>query len=177
VQCNMCHRVENGVVSSEVVWQNTLIAQYDTTQDPYQAVSSSTELCQKCHKNEDAYLFKIDMGKASHTSMQCTDCHDAHSLQASCNDTLCHTDTLNPAKAITGHDAAHAKVDCVACHDASGLKVGPVEGGSTWSTLWNTTVGGIKITGQYVSHNLQLKVDCTRCHYTGNPWGLKPVSN
>ena len=25
----------------------------------------------------------------------------------------------------------------------------------------------------YVSHNLQREVDCARCHYAGNAWGLR----
>jgi hypothetical protein len=91
-------------------------------------------------------------------------------LQASC--TQCHpTATLSKS---AGHDANHANVDCWACHDASGLQVGPV--GSVqgeWSTLRTIVVGGVNITGKYVSHNLQRQVSCTRCHYAGNTWGLK----
>ena len=176
MECNICHRVENDNVGSQVVWLNAAIAQFDTTKDPYEAVATNTQLCEKCHKDTKTSFYKIDLGISAHTGKQCTVCHDAHSLKASCTATDCHATVLTPAKPIEGHDAAHANVNCVACHDASGLKVGPVEGQKTWLTFRTTEEQGKKSTNPYLSHNLQKKVDCARCHFTGNTWGLKAIT-
>ena len=176
IECNICHRVENGNVGSQVFWLNAAIAQFDTTKDPYEAVTSNTQLCEKCHKDSNPFFYKIDMGSTAHIGKQCTACHDAHVLKASCTAAGCHADILTPAKPIEGHDAAHANVNCVACHDASGLKVGPVEGQKTWLTFRTTEVQGKKSTSSYLSHNLQKKVDCARCHFVGNTWGLKAIT-
>jgi len=175
IECAMCHRVENGVSSAQIVWLNTLVEQYDTTKDPYEAVKTPTELCEKCHRDASAARYKRDLGRGPHSSFECTKCHDAHSTQASCAEP-CHADALK-AKAVAGHDAAHAVVHCVACHDASGLKVGPVEGTKTWLTFRTTDSRGKAAVTPYVSHIVQRQVNCARCHFSDNPWRLKTVTN
>ena len=72
---------------------------------------------------------------------------------------------------------AHAAVNCVACHDASGLKVGPTPDKKTWLTFRPADPRGKPGDSPYISHDLQRKVDCARCHFPNNPWGLKGVSN
>lgn len=162
VGCEICHRVDNGVVTAEVAWLDTLIAQYETASDPYKPVATHSELCVKCHRDTEARRYARDLGNDAHVGFGCSDCHDVHSTRADCAG--CHADALDPAKAVRGHTEAHGRVMCVACHDASGLKVGPVEDG-TWMPF--------RAGEPYVSHNLRRAVDCARCHFTGNPWNLK----
>ena len=173
VSCDVCHKVEDKALKSEVAWLNATIAQYDSSQSPYESVKTPTELCEKCHRDAGAFRYKRDLGTSVHVGYACTKCHNSHSTLASCTAAGCHPDALKPAKPIAGHDAAHANVNCAACHDASGLKAGPVEGSKTWLTLRAGGPGGKSSTVPYVSHNLQRKVDCARCHFAGNTWGLK----
>ncbi len=167
IGCEQCHKVEKEVLTKQVAWLNTAIGQFDTTADPYEPVQSNTELCAKCHRGG----YEIALGTRAHAGKGCTDCHNAHSTKANCAN--CH-----PAlKEAAGHDKAHAAVNCVACHDASGLKVGPTQDKKTWLTFRPADPRGKPGDSPYVSHDLQRKVDCARCHFPNNPWGLKGVSN
>lgn len=71
-----------------------------------------------------------------------------------------------------GHSSLHKNVFCVACHDASGLIAGPVEGEEVWSTFRTTEFMGQSSTAPYQSHDLELTVNCDKCHYQDNPWDL-----
>ncbi len=168
IGCNVCHKVEKEALTSQVAWLNAAIAQF-SSDDPYEPVRSNTELCEKCHR--DGY--QIERDAVVHKDKGCTDCHDPHSAAASCTDAKCHATVLKPEKPIAGHDAAHATVDCVACHDAAGWKVQPTGDKKTWMTLKPTDRTGKPNPTPYVSHNLQKAVDCARCHFANNPWGLK----
>ncbi len=57
----------------------------------YASVSTNTELCEKCHMDRDTFLYGRALDPA-HAGNQCTDCHDAHSLERSCDD--CHTEPV-----------------------------------------------------------------------------------
>lgn len=175
VQCESCHRVDKeGTVDGEIAAFNQMMAMFGSTpEEAWDPVANTTELCETCHRDTDEWHYKRDLGQSAHVGYACTKCHDAHSSQASCTAAGCHADTLDPAKAIAGHDAAHTAVNCVACHDAAGLEVGPVEGKDVWLTFREGGPGGTSDTVPYLSHNLQRKVECARCHFAGNPWGLK----
>ena len=83
---------------------------------------------------------------------------------------MCHD-----ASVYSGAPVVHAPVAggaCVACHDASGLEVGPFEYLSEWVTFRSTEFFGQISTNPYKSHKVQLVVDCARCHFVDNPWGL-----
>jgi hypothetical protein len=172
IPCEMCHRVENNVLVAKVAYLNTAIAQFETDTDPYEDVASNRELCEKCHRNAGGFSYKVDMGSGPHSSFDCTRCHNPHGIAATCSNAGCHADVLKPSTPIAGHDAAHAAVNCTACHDAAGLKVGPTDGKKAWSAFRSVAPGGKAGQSAYVSHNLQRKVDCLRCHYSKNPWGL-----
>jgi predicted CXXCH cytochrome family protein len=73
-----------------------------------------------------------------------------------------------------GHSEQHGNVRCVACHDASGFDVGPVEDTNVWMTHRTTEFMGQTSTAPYQSHNLQLLIECQRCHYQDNLWDLDP---
>jgi len=59
----------------------------------YGEVSSNTELCEQCHRDSGTALYARDLDP-DHADAQCTDCHDAHSLERSCVDTDCHTEPI-----------------------------------------------------------------------------------
>ena len=172
IPCEVCHLVENNVLSARVAFLNTAISQFDTTNDPYEAVKSNKDLCEKCHADGKGFSYKVDLGSGPHSSFDCTKCHSPHGVTATCTAAGCHADALKPAKPIAGHDAAHASVMCSGCHDAAGLKVAPTDGKKNWTTLRATSPGGKAGQSAYVSHNLQRTVDCARCHFAKNPWGI-----
>lgn len=153
VQCNVCHQVKRDTVDPQVVWLEIAAI------EQYASVTSNSELCLKCHETGELPGHVRIIRDGVHRDMLCTDCHDAHSTAASCGTSDCHP----AATPVAGHDDAHQAVGCLACHDAAGLQVGPGDTGQ-WTTL------------EYASHSLQTAVDCQRCHYTANPWGLAEVA-
>ncbi len=98
VECNVCHIVAGGSAASQVSFldmMNTMPGQTDEETGlqilKYASVSTNTELCEKCHMDRDTFLYGRDLDPA-HADTQCTDCHDAHSLEASCDD--CHAEPV-----------------------------------------------------------------------------------
>lgn len=219
IGCAVCHRVDNGVAEAEVSWLDVRTGYYET-------VATATELCEKCHLDNDTLSHKVDYSDSPHEDFTCTQCHDAHSTAASCTAGGCHTDFSDkepkviaehldqvntnqcktchksvadihmnfldepPTKCMdchghlmgeTGeqyqlaHSANHANVWCVACHDATGLEVGPDENLNEWVTYRSIELLGQITTGPYRSHKVQLEVDCSRCHFAGNSWGLSVI--
>jgi hypothetical protein len=103
-------------------------------------------------------------------------CHASTVLAAGMETTHLPAPAASPSSGLTlraaGHDPVHARVACVACHDASRLEVGPLEAGGVWVTWRTTELLGRSSTESYQSHHLQRAVDCERCHFPGNVWGL-----
>lgn len=159
ISCNVCHEVKNGVTDPKVKWLASLAA------NEYQDVASTTELCQKCHQPDLKAPHKPVVVKGSHTGMACIKCHEAHSVNASCSNSLFHKDVM-PSSTIPGHDPKHQVVSCSACHDGGGNKVAPdPTSKNTWKTL---TSEGIP----FISHDIVRAVSCEKCHFAGNPWKL-----
>lgn len=170
IDCAVCHPVEDGVVQAQIAW-------YDRQTGYYETVSSSAELCSQCHRDTETLRHARPLGDEAHADFDCTDCHDAHDTTASCGGTECHEEVIAAREGQTeaehkGHDAAHAAVACVACHDATGLEVGPLEDQAGWMTFRTVDLLGRSSTEAYQSHQLGLDVDCRRCHFAGNLWGL-----
>jgi len=169
IQCSVCHEVKKKKVSAEISWLEVPQIQQ------YAEVASNTELCLKCHTKTDVEGHVGIVVEGDCQARDCADCHDAHSLQASCTNGACHSDFSQPDTPIAGHDADHQDVSCVACHDGSQLEVGPGENG-----IWTTFLAEVGADGEkipFASHNLVKEATCERCHYTGNPWNLKaPVT-
>lgn len=194
VNCDDCHRTENGVVLEEVSWRNQQTGQYE-------AVSESNSLCSQCHTD-------ISAGHA-HMTFTCIDCHDPHKVEVSCTDSGCHADVPTvffelPATPTGGHPDSgssfcggtnchsvatavaqttgtihgpeHAHVTCEACHDASQLQVGPSPEDGNWVLWRDVEANGITFAEARRSHDIQLDVDCARCHFENNPWGV-PLIN
>jgi hypothetical protein len=218
ISCDICHamRVETGDV--QIAWRDGVTGYSES-------MSTSTELCEKCHHDTDTLQYKVELGSQAHIDFTCTECHEPHSTRASCGNIGCHDDVVsvmaiyNPAHlGITdnnvcvgchtrgmdehtmyvkelgtddcischanlvdipespvvqpGHTIYHQSVTCSACHDASGAIVEPGENDGKWTTIRLFELLGRTSRTAIISHNLGREVDCTRCHYDGNPWTL-----
>jgi len=182
VPCETCHDMSLGYSTGEMAWLNPITMEY-------QAVATSTELCEKCHVTTTGNAFgsavdhKITLGGSAHLNyggflgdtpppQYCADCHDPH--------------TLTPKQCVDCHEfdsTTHAQgfypmmeiVTCMACHDASGLDVGPhpdEEMGGIWVTQVTTMGRGGPETEFVLSHSIVYEVSCDKCHFEENPWGL-----
>lgn len=166
IGCDNCHKESDGVIVSEIAW-------WDQAAGKYVLVADAISLCGRCHADTATIRHRRDLGNAAHSGFQCTDCHDPHSLEASCTESGCHAQATVVARAESSmHNPAHAAVSCVACHDASGLEVGPMEEGGLWMTFRTTDLLGRSTTKPYQSHAIGREVDCSRCHFENNPWEL-----
>jgi predicted CXXCH cytochrome family protein len=215
IRCDDCHQVTDGVVEEQICWR-------DHTTGYCETVESVQELCGKCHRNTEVLRHERLIDHA-HAEMQCTTCHNPHSLETlSCshchvleisqsNNNMnhfgvfsnndcerchpdawnghnmkvkdsgtqdcinCHNDLFSATVAeivVLGHSTSHENIPCVVCHDASGLEVERAEETDEWVLLRSFELLGRYSTSPYVSHSIQRQVDCTRCHYPENPWGL-----
>jgi hypothetical protein len=168
IPCKVCHKLDKkGNVQPEIMWLEI------APLDEYIAVASPSELCLKCHAPAEIPGHGIiDLANA-HADYQCTGCHSAHSTTATCANAGCHSDVLDPAKSIPGHDADHQTVACVACHDGGGMQVGIDENTGLLTTFFTAaTAEGASQNFHFASHNIVLQASCERCHYAGNPWNL-----
>jgi hypothetical protein len=162
VGCKVCHAEKKGEIQPEVLWLE--IAPIEE----YTQVSSDSELCLKCHLAGEVAGHVDVRVQGDHQGYECTECHQAHSLEATCSDAGCHRDMVS---GVPGHDDDHVSVGCEACHDAGGLRVGP----HPEMDIWTTFVALDPEESEWkplVSHDIGLEVSCERCHYAGNPWGL-----
>lgn len=159
VPCNVCHRVKKGEVQPEFAWLSI------PPIDEYEDLSSTTDLCLKCHGQIDIAGHEMPDLANAHAAYTCTQCHDPHTTTATCASEICHADVLNPTTPIVGHDEDHQAVTCWACHDAAGLAAGPDEQGK-WVTFLPAS------STPYASHNIVKQAPCERCHYLNNPWNL-----
>ncbi len=166
VGCNVCHREQNGAIDPEMAW-------FDGATGYYETITSATELCEKCHLNNETLQHKRDLAGGAHAEFSCTECHDAHSTEASCTD--CHQEVLiDPLVDHMQYSETHPNLTCVACHDASGLQAKP-DPENRWVTFRTTELMGRISSKPYQSHIVQRSVNCRRCHYANNPWALDEV--
>jgi hypothetical protein len=181
VPCETCHVIaDTGVVTEGIAWFNPI-------KEEYQAVSNSTELCEKCHVTTTGNAFgsavdhKITLGGSAHLNYGgflgevapptfCADCHDPHTLEPKqCVD--CHEGIPASDTHMKGYNALMLdKVSCIGCHDASGADVGPPpdDPGGVWVTQLTTMGRGGPSTDVIVSHSIVYEVSCDRCHFDGN---------
>jgi len=66
----------------------------------------------------------------------------------------------------------HVQVSCSACHDAANHTVGSINEDGYWATLLSLEIDGHPIDIPVLSHQLQRDVNCWRCHFLENPWGI-----
>ena len=183
IPCETCHMMEEGI-AGEIAWLNPIAMEYVS-------VSSTTELCEKCHVTTTGNAFgsgvdhKITLGGSAHLNYGgfideeapptfCTDCHDPHTTEPlGCVD--CHAEDIEqPEHAFGAFASMRDTVTCMACHDASGADVGPSPAED--SDLWVTTLTEMgrsgPTTSAIVSHSIVYTVACDRCHYVDNEWSL-----
>ncbi|MCB9420036.1 MAG: hypothetical protein H6667_09540 [Ardenticatenaceae bacterium] len=116
----------------------------------------NNEECTNCHSS----VADIHMNILDETPVACMDCHKL--LMGG----------FAQVRYQAAHSNLHATVTCVACHDGSGLEVGLLPNQDQWVTFRTTSLLGRDTTAPYQSHDMQREVDCARCHYPDNPWGL-----
>jgi hypothetical protein len=179
----------NGIASEELAWLNPISLEYEEVNTP-------TELCEMCHVSTVGGSFGrvagtrgIDLGGSAHIKyagtlgdtppQYCSDCHDPHSQEMmTCED--CHSGVRTSGTHMKGYNAVMLdKVSCMACHDASGADVGPhpEDEDGLWTTTETTTGRGPPSTNAIVSHSIQWKVDCDRCHSKENAYGLSTLDS
>jgi hypothetical protein len=187
VECKDCHSVENGIVVDALREGNP-----QTGQD--EAGLGEDSICSQCHR--------VTSFGSAHPDFSCGDCHDPHVVKVFCTDSGCHSNIPAvfyelPATPTGGHPTngssfcgggnchsvatavaqtsgsihgpAHAFVNCEACHDRNLMKAGPSTEDGRWILLHEN---GSELP---FSHDLQHEVDCSRCHFENNPWGLSHV--
>lgn len=110
IDCSSCHFQVNGKVSSEIAW-------WDASTGYYETLSSSTELCEKCHQDTETLRHRMTLDGVTHANFTCVNCHDPHTTNASCGSSGCHEQVVatiaiyNPLHTgITNNDA------CLVCH-------------------------------------------------------------
>jgi hypothetical protein len=181
IRCYNCHpATEAGEVDTAVAW-------WESDTDVHVLQDSSTALCEQCHRDTEAGTTRKRAlaESVAHNDATCTTCHDPHSGAASCAD--CHdeedteTDFVSDCwEVYLAPDAPQLHTDmlCQTCHDNGGLELHPVEDPEEpylgqWASWRNTLIAGsIPSNHVWVSHNLSADVNCARCHYDQNPWGL-----
>jgi hypothetical protein len=193
VECDECHLIENGVVVDKVSQRNQQTG-------PGEAVSGSISLCKQCHAEVSVghahmSFACIECHDPHKIETSCTDsgCHTniptvffelpatptgGHpgSGASFCGGTNCHSVATAVAKTAGSiHGPEHARVTCEACHDASRFAAGPAPNDGTW-VLWPEAEPNGTIPAEFIrSHDIQSEVDCARCHFQDNPWGLPLV--
>ncbi len=154
IACDICHEPVGTSYS-------TALAYWNQETQRYEAMSSSTQLCAKCHVGQHGFDVIYEQStSAAHKGWECTRCHGSHNSPVQCTD--CH----NPSqgRGSSAH-AQHPDVSCTSCHDAGGL------------TIWQDSDPNSRFYQKYMpqrmahalrswpSHNLQTAVDCRRCHH------------
>lgn len=177
VPCLVCHEEDKkGTIQPEYTWLEI------PALEEYASVETPTELCLKCHETSKAPEHGTVVVGGDHADMQCTECHQPHSSTVSCDSADCHPDVFSSTDSVVGHDEEHLDVSCVACHDSAGWEVGPDEELGYWITYspWMVEIkvgeaDTIVNTGivPFTSHEIVLEVNCERCHFPENSWGLE----
>ena len=204
IGCDVCHRIIEGNVDPRLAWWDQAAGQYILVADEKSLCSrchADTETirhdrdlgnsvhadfqCADCHDPHSLATSCTESGchatisaNNNHDGPVPTPADDMHPDGAAgvCGSTDCHAQATAVARAESSmHDPAHAAVACVACHDASGLEVGPMEETGLWMTFRTTVLLGRSTTKPYQSHAIALEVDCSRCHFEDNAWGLLPI--
>ena len=173
--CLVCHEEDKkGVIQPEVMWLEI------PALEEYASVETYTDLCLKCHDTTNVPNHgEVSVG-GDHAGMLCTDCHPPHSTITTCDSVDCHPADQAPDP-IQGHDDFHQNVSCAACHDSAGWDVGIDEESGVWITYspWSQEIiiaegDSIINSGMvpFASHDIVKAVNCDRCHFADNEWGL-----
>jgi hypothetical protein len=91
-----------------------------------------------------------------------------------CGGSACHALAEQITSAPIHHQPIHNHVPCFVCHDGSGMTVLKKQDQS-WITVPSLTSPAGTDGTPVVSHIISREVNCSKCHYNGNPWGLTEV--
>lgn len=85
ISCEVCHSAVEGALQRELSW-------IDQETGQIEAVSDASKLCIKCHPSQDTADWIAKGTPLTHPEYGCIDCHNAHTTQASCTQSACHSD-------------------------------------------------------------------------------------
>jgi len=160
IGCEVCHVVTDGMAEAGIGWLNPTTGYHET-------VANATELCEKCHLDNQTLRHKIDLGESAHADFDCVQCHDPHSLRASCTD--CHSNiTMSTTTVSINHPSAKSDDECRSCHPKAWdnhdreIKLG---GNDDCMTCHVDLIGDTKQTLASLAHSsIHLSVSCVACH-------------
>lgn len=202
IRCDECHESKGGVINAAIAWWNPETQVHEFVPDSNALCQKchtdfSISINQESSNNLAHQGYKcIDCHDPHSTTASCSNstCHTniikiddqppatpsgIHPDEGNpfCGGSSCHPAATQVAsKPRSIHGFIHAGVACMVCHDASGLQVAPDPNERRWVTWQMTVEGGGSPSEPYVSHSIQLRVDCTRCHFSNNPWNLSTVT-
>ncbi len=202
ISCDICHASSGGQVSASIAWWDQVAVQ----NEPLASGAQLCEKCHQNPDEAHSQVKLGGSVHVGFTCVNCHDphstaascsnsgCHAEIRPESSippgtptggqhpnngsfCGGANCHPAATQAALSNSSiHGAVHASVSCIACHDSSGLEVTPSEDLGAWTTLHTVERDGVQTRIPYQSHEIQAGVDCTRCHFDGNQWGLPPVT-
>jgi len=141
--CEKCHSSVGGEIKGELIWENENTGKVET-------IATSTELCVKCHVDQQSHKGTESPTSLAHTNFECTNCHEPHSLQSSCTQSTCHNSI---------EEIINAQIDQPIIHDTSGDPTSYMCGGTSCHEL-SKEVANSPIYHQ-PSHR---SVSCFVCH-------------
>ncbi len=110
IDCQVCHRVEEGIVDPEPAW-------LDIPTGYYESIASTTALCEECHRDTETLRHGREVSGSAHDGFECTDCHNAHDLTASCTGGGCHIGIAIPIPAVLPEHKDQVNTEeCTGCH-------------------------------------------------------------
>ncbi len=201
VECSTCHRIQDGKLVAEPAWHDQETGYYESiesTSELCEKCHMDTEtLRHKRELGDQAHAgFTCTSCHDPHSmeaSCSQSGCHNVsggisavpagHPPMAftSCTQQGCHIGTgFSTKPAMTAvvnvtwnhQDGRHIAVTCVACHDASDMQVKYLEEENMWVVFRTKELLGQYSEEVYQAHAITRTVNCARCHYVGNPWGL-----
>ena len=163
IGCDICHiPVGNSYYTGLVFWNQAL--------GQYESVSSTTELCAKCHEGTHGFqVIEEQTASVAHKGWECTKCHGAHGTPSAC--TNCHNPSVGVGAQV---HAQHPQTNCTACHDAGGLSIWHDSDVSSPHFNEYVPVRFAHTLRSWTSHDLRAQVLCQRCHHPRSD-GSAPV--
>lgn len=141
--CEKCHTTKEGAVAKQLAWTDGSTGQMEV-------ISSPNKLCGKCHADQVIRSGSLDTTQLAHIDFECTNCHNAHNLQASCTESTCHTSIRY---------FFSLRIEMPANHTGKGDPNSPMCGGSTCHDLARQVAN----TPIY-HHPIHRNVPCYVCH-------------
>ncbi len=202
INCKVCHQAINDDILPTVAWWNQKTGKYESASnnseicnkchadtkimkhqvdlkdsphfgmgcldchDPHSTASSCSN--SGCHENvREPDVQQIGTPVSDHGQVGATDCGGPS----------CHISATQVALSnLKIHGTVHSSVACIACHASSPAQVGRSSENGAWGIIQTVEIDGKLQTYKSSSHEIAVQVDCTRCHFDGNPWSLLPVT-